>query len=494
MRRLALLVAALILAAGAAVAYAVTREDKSDATTTYRLLPVADAAVSEAEPEANFGESKDLRVDGSPAVRSYLRFDLSQIEDPIRRATLRVYTESEQSSGIMVYGLAQFGSWAENELTYASAPEPPEVALGISNTVRSGRWLEFEVTQLAAGGDSVTLALATTGETNVAIAAKEGGEEHAPRLIVHTGVGGTVPPPTSPSGTTPTASTPTETGPPEAPVVIAAVGDIACDPESGDFNGGRGTEENCRERHVAQVIADADVDAVLTLGDTQYEENTTEQYRQSFDKSWGFLKPLIRPATGNHEYETENAAGYFEYFGAAAGDPDKGYYSYDLGAWHVLALNSECSEIGGCEVGSPQESWLRQELATHENQCILAYWHHPRFSSGQHGNAEQVRWMWETLVRERVDVALTGHNHSYERFEPLDEKGNPSPTGVQQFVVGTGGKNHYPFTYPPLPGLVVRNADTYGALIMTLYPTSYDWEFVPERGGSFSDSGSAECR
>jgi hypothetical protein len=451
-------------------------------------LPVADAAVSEAEPETNFGDSSELRVDGTPAVRSYLRFDLSEIDDPIRRATLRVYTESEQSSGVMVYGFARFRDWAEDELTYAGAPQLPEVALGIANSARSGRWLEFEVTQLAAGGDSVTLGLATTGETNIAIAAKEGGEPNAPRLVVDTGVGGAAPAP----GTS--ASTSTETVPSGPPAVIAAVGDIACDPETDAFNGGRGTEEHCRERHVARVIADANVDAVLTLGDTQYEENTTEQYAKSFDKSWGHLKPLIRPAPGNHEYETENAAGYFEYFGAAAGDPDKGYYSYDLGTWHILVLNSECSEVGGCEVGSPQETWLRRELTTHQNQCVLAYWHHPRFSSGQHGNAEQMKWMWNTLVDAQVDVALTGHNHSYERFKPLDERGNPSPTGVQEFVVGTGGKNHYPFAYPPLPGLVVRNADTYGALIMTLRPTGYDWEFVPERGGSFSDSGSADCR
>jgi calcineurin-like phosphoesterase family protein len=488
MRRLALVVAAVILAAGAAVAYAVTRGDTNDATTTHLLLPVADAAVSAAEPEANFGDSDELRVDGSPAVRSYLRFDLSEINDPIRGATLRVYTESEQPSGIMVYGFARFRDWAEDELTYAAAPQPPEVALGIANSAKSGRWLEFEVTQLAAGGDSVTLGLATAGETNVAIAAKEGGEAHAPRLVVDTGVGGTVPAPGA------SASTSTETVPSGPPAVIAAVGDIACDPETEDFNGGRGTEEHCRERNVARVIADANVDAVLTLGDTQYEENTPEQYAKSFARSWGFLKPLIRPAPGNHEYLTENATGYFQYFGAAAGDPDKGYYSYDLGAWHVLSLNSECSEVGGCEVGSPQETWLRRELATHQNQCVLAYWHHPRFSSGQHGNAEQMKWMWKTLVKAHVDVALTGHNHSYERFKPLDERGNPSPTGVQEFVVGTGGKNHYPFAYPPLPGLVVRNADTYGALIMTLRPTGYDWEFVPERGGSFSDSGSSDCR
>jgi hypothetical protein len=487
-RRLALVVVVLVVVGGAAVAYAVTRDDASASQGTHVLLPTADTAVSEAEPEASFGDSKELRVDGEPIVRSYLRFDLNEIEDPIRQATLRIYTESDQSSGILVYGFARHSDWAENELTYTTAPQPPEVALGIVHSVKSGRWLEFDVTQLAAGGTSVTLALATSGETNVAIAAKEGGEANAPRLVVETGQGGAVAPP----GTS--NPTETETVPSGPPAVIAAVGDIACDPETENFNGGRGTEENCRERHVARVIADANVDAILTLGDTQYEENTDEQYAKSFDKSWGFLKPLIRPVPGNHEYLTEDAAGYFRYFGSAAGDPDKGYYSYDLGAWHVLALNSECSAIDGCEQGSSQERWLRQELSNHTNSCVLAYWHHPRFSSGQHGNAEQMESIWNLLVKARADVVLAGHNHSYERFRPLDQKGNPSPTGVQEFVVGTGGKNHYPFTYPPLPGLAVRNADTYGALIMTLHPTGYDWEFIPERGGSFSDSGSAECR
>jgi hypothetical protein len=489
MRRLALVVAVVIIAAGAAVAYAVTRDDASASETTRVLLPVADTAVSEAEPDSSFGDSDKLRIDGQPIVRSYLRFDLSGIEDPLRRATLRLYATSEQSSGIMVYGFARFSIWADNELTYATAPQPPEVALGIADSVKSGRWLEFDVTQLAAGGNSITLALATSGETNIAIAAKEGGEAHAPRLVVDTGVGGSV------AGPGTTTQTETETVPTGPPAVIAAVGDIACNPESGDFNDGRGTDSNCRERHVARVIADADVDAVLALGDIQYEENTYEQYQQSFNKSWGFLKPLIRPAPGNHEYLTEGAAGYFRYFGAAAGDPDKGYYSFDLGAWHVLSLNSECSQIeGGCNPGSPQETWLREELTTHRNRCVLAYWHAPRFSSGQHENAEQTKWLWNALVEAQADVVLSGHNHSYERFRPLDENGNPSPTGVQEFVVGTGGKNHYPFTQPPLPGLVVRNADTYGALIMTLNPTGYDWEFIPERGGSFSDSGSSECR
>ncbi len=290
--------------------------------------------------------------------------------------------------------------------------------------------------------------------------------------------------------------------PSTADPVIAAVGDIACDPTESSFNGGQGTASACHQRVTSDLAIALHPAAVLTLGDTQYEDNAYTKYLASFDLSWGRLKPVIRPAIGNHEYLTSGAAGYFHYFGAAAGDPAKGYYSYDLGTWHLLALNSECSHVGGCAVGSPQETWVRADLAAHPNACVLAYWHEPRFSSGEHGDASQMATIWNDLVAAHADVVLSGHNHDYERFDPIgttpaasSNTQNPvlDPGGIREFVVGTGGKNHYPFAHGPLAGEVVRNADTFGVLELTLHPRSYDWRFLPEPGKTFTDSGTGNC-
>ncbi len=285
-------------------------------------------------------------------------------------------------------------------------------------------------------------------------------------------------------------------------VTVAAAGDIACDPGSSSFRGGQGTAKSCRQLQTANLLAGMKLDAVLTLGDTQYEDNAYEKFLQSFDLSWGKLKALIRPALGNHEYLTAGAAGYFQYFGRAAGEPGKGYYSYDLGAWHLIALNSECRYAGGCGAGSPQRAWLLSDLAQHRNRCTLAYWHEPRFSSGQHGGNQQLATLWNDLVAAGVDVVLAGHNHVYERFDPLgaapasSEKYQdpiPDPAGIRAFVVGTGGKNHTSFAVPPLAGEVVRDDDTYGVLVLVLHAESYEWQFVPEAGATFTDSGSATC-
>jgi hypothetical protein len=306
--------------------------------------------------------------------------------------------------------------------------------------------------------------------------------------------------------------------------VIAAAGDIACDPTSAKFNGGEGGKSVCHEAITANLVLDGRYDAVLPLGDDQYECGDAAAFAKSYHPSWGKLKPITRPVIGNHEYgkacHRNDPSGYFDYFGAAAsGGPGTGYYSFDLGAWHLIVLNSECTSgkgkyrVGGCQTGSPQESWLRSDLAAHKTACTLVAWHEPRFSSGEHGDAEQMADMWNDLVAAHVDVALAGHNHDYERFDPIGTTpGDPvvapspghtpppnfqqpvlDPAGIREFVVGTGGKNHYGFSARPLTGERVRNSDTYGLLAMTLHPNGYDWKFVPEPGGTFTDSGSARC-
>ena len=234
---------------------------------------------------------------------------------------------------------------------------------------------------------------------------------------------------------------------------------------------------------------------VFTVGDNAYDSGTAEQFANCYDPTWGRHKARTRPAVGNHEFHSGGATPYFNYFGANAGDPSKGYYSYDLGTWHIIVLNSECTEVGGCQTGSAQEKWLRADLQAHPAACIAAYWHKPLFSSGaRHGNDPEVRPFWDDLYAAHATLVLGGHDHDYERFAPQDPDGKLDPKhGIREIVVGTGGKSHRPFA-APLPASEVRNDDTFGVLKLTLHVNSYDWEFVPEEGKTFRDFGSDSCQ
>ena len=196
---------------------------------------------------------------------------------------------------------------------------------------------------------------------------------------------------------------------------------------------------------------------------------------------------------GDGEYETAGASGYFNYFGEAAGDPQEGYYSYDLGSWHVIVLNSNCSEVGGCGAGSAQERWLRSDLEANPSACTAAHFHHPRFSSSEHGNSSAVAPFWEALYEAGADVVLSGHAHNYERFAPQTPSGQADPAqGIRQFVVGTGGRSLISFGAVQANSKV-RIADTYGVIKLTLHPEGYEWQFVTAPGGMEADSGSASC-
>ena len=171
--------------------------------------------------------------------------------------------------------------------------------------------------------------------------------------------------------------------------------------------------------------------------------------RTATTRPGGAHKSRTKPAPGNHEYNTSGATGYYGYFGAAAGDPKQGYYSYDLGSWHIVVLNSNCSQVGGCGAGSPQETWLRQDLAAHPTSCTLAYWHHPRFSFGEHGNDTATQALWQALYDNGAEIVLSGHDHNYQRWSPQTPSGTTDATrGIREFVVGTGGKSHYALGQP----------------------------------------------
>lgn len=263
-------------------------------------------------------------------------------------------------------------------------------------------------------------------------------------------------------------SPPTGTPPPE-PQVMLAVGDIgSCPGEADDA--------------VAQ-LASRLPGTIAVLGDVAYQNGTERDFARCFDPAWGPMISRIRPTPGNHDYLTADAAPYFAYFGQAAGEPGRGWYSYDLGAWHVVVLNSNCSEVA-CGRNSPQVDWLQSDLAQSHAKCLVAYWHHPRWSSGRHGSSDSVDAFWQVLVEADVDVVLNGHDHTYERI---------SRDGVREFVVGTGGRSLYPFEKPALRETEARSDDQYGLLWLALGDGTYDWQFLGLGNSGFTDSGSGAC-
>ncbi len=292
------------------------------------------------------------------------------------------------------------------------------------------------------------------------------------------------------------------------PVVVAA-GDIACDPDSPNFHHGTGTPNTCHEAATADLVERIGPRAVLALGDLQYEHSDGGKYARSYGPTWGRFAAITRPAIGNHEGSTGEGSPvpYFDYFGADAGDPTTGYYSFDIGSWHLVALNTDCGQYtfrgssSGCARGGAQERWLAADLAAHPTACTLAFFHVPRFSSGSahHSDAttdHALTALWDDLYAAGVDVVLGGHAHDYERFAPMRPDGQVDPVdGVREFVVGTGGEDHQKLGRP-VPGSEVRDDTTFGVLALTLHATSYDWAYRTDTAAASAtpfDTGSGSC-
>ncbi len=292
--------------------------------------------------------------------------------------------------------------------------------------------------------------------------------------------------------------------PPPDPKIVA-VGDIAC--QSYSQSDGEGA---CRSDEVAALITQLRPNRFLALGDLQYNNGTLTEFSKVWAKQFGALNGITSPAPGNHEYGTPGAEGYFTYWGAAAHGPE-GYYSFDLGAWHIIALNSDlCFDAAGCGPGSPQYEWLAADLASDRAACTLAFQHHPPFDwrtwekfvdpdePKPNGGSEVIvyRDMWRLMDTAGVDVMLNGHNHIYHRWAPQDASGNRDPNGIREFTVGTGGRSLYPLGKKPRPAnlLAVQNK-SFGVLQMTLHPTGYDYSWVGlPSDPAFHDSGSFSCR
>jgi hypothetical protein len=265
--------------------------------------------------------------------------------------------------------------------------------------------------------------------------------------------------------------------PPGTTEMLVGAGDIASCSSSGD--------------DATATLLDNLGGSVFTAGDNAYPDGTSSEYANCYGPTWGRHKARTRPSPGNHEYHTSGAAGYFDYFGSSAGSPGQGYYSYDLGEWHIIALNSNI----GMSAGSAQEQWLRADLEASTKECTIAYWHHPRFSSGTvHGSHSATQALWQALYDFDAEIVVSGHEHNYERFKPQTPSGGlDAVDGIREFVVGTGGVSHYDDEGTPLPNSEVFNGTTWGVLQLTLGPGTYTWEFVPVAGQTFTDVGSGTC-
>lgn len=487
---------------------------KGEATTNIDLVTTGDTYVTSVNPNNNYGTTTSLFADNSPDVKSIVGFTVSGLGGAaITKATLSVYALSANTGGL---SLAQFNDadWSETGETYSlldTAAIGP--ILSTTKPVTTGQWVSFDVTSQIQYEGAYSFLLLPVNGTNTKFASREAGPTTAPKLALETAIPSPTPTPTPTPSPSPTPSlTPTPTpvpSPTPTPIdtssdpVVSAAGDIACDPGNSNFKGGLGIGPNCRQSYTANDLAGST--AVLLLGDNQYYCGGLSAYQQSYDLSWGKYKNITHPSIGNHEYLTSggtgcdssniNGAGYFNYFGTAAGEIGKAYYSYDVGSWHMIVLNSNCSSAGGCSSTSSQGKWLANDLATHSNMCTLAYWHIPLWSSGGRASSNTASLM-KQLYNANADVVLTGHDHIYERFAPQNSSGVADPArGIRAFVVGTGGSNHTSLANVAANS-EVRNADTFGVLKMTLHSNSYDWSFAPSAvagNGTFTDSGSGTC-
>lgn len=451
---------------------------------TVSFAPVADAHVRAAEPDRNFGTSS-LRTDGSPIINSYLKFDVRGLSSTPSKATLRIYATSANSIGFAVAGVADT-SWQESTITWRNAPVIG-APVTLTGAIAAGTWVEVDVTSLIKGNGLVTLAMTSASPTATAFVSRESTVD-PPVLVVQTGSGGPAPTPTATPS--PTATLPPSTG---DPVVVVAAGDIACDPASSSWNNNDGTSSSCRHKYTAQVAKSLNPDDVLVLGDSQYEDGALSSYQKSYDPTWGQMKAITHPVPGNHEYITSGAAGYYDYFGAAASDRTKGYYSFTLGnGWIALAVNSTCSAAGGCGVGSPQYNYFKGVMEANAGSHFLVFAHHPYWSTGKYNNCcdASLRDLMNLFYTNGAEISLAGHDHNYQRFAPQTPDDKIDPNGIRHFVVGTGGRNlqdadankatnNWEFT----------NETISGVLKLSLYPDRYEWAFVTETGAVI-DSGS----
>ncbi|WP_436496079.1 CBM96 family carbohydrate-binding protein [Actinokineospora sp. HUAS TT18] len=437
----------------------------SAATTTF--TPVADTYVDNAATGTNYGTSGQLGVDNSSVKRTFLRFNVSGVTGTVTGAKLRIHTDNvagAQSPNGGTYRLMSNTTWSETGVTWNNQPAIDGATLGSLGAVSQNTWYEINVLSQISGNGTFSIGVTSSSSDGADFDSRESGSTTAPQLVITTGTTTTTTPPTT-----------TTTQPPSGDPVLVGAGDIATS----------GSADSATAN-----LLDSIPGTVFTLGDNVYPDGTAAQFTQYYEPTWGRHKARTRPAPGNHDYHTSGASGYYNYFGANAGPSGRGYYSYDLGNWHIVSLNSEIS----MSAGSAQEQWLRTDLAASSKPCTLAYWHKPRFtSSSNHAPNPATGPLVQALYDYDAEVIATGHNHQYERFAPMNPSGALDNTnGIRHFVAGMGGAGFYGFG-TILPNSQVRNSNTNGVLKFTLHANSYDWQFVPVAGQTFTDSGTTAC-
>jgi uncharacterized protein YjdB len=458
------------VAAGSATITATSEGKSGTASVTVTPIPVASVTVAPTTASVIVGQTVQLTATTRDANNNVL--------------TGRTVTWSSSNTGIarvsssgvvtgIVAGSATITATSEGKsgtasVTVTLAPVATVTVTPASSSVGVGQTVQLTATMRDANNSVLTGRTVTWGSSNTGIATVS-----SSGVVTGVAVGSATITATS-EGKSGTASV-SVTAASADPVLVGA-GDIA----SCDSNGDEATAN----------LLDNITGTVFTAGDNVYDSGLASEFAACFDPTWGRHKARIRPAPGNHEtYGTDDMAGYYGYFGAAAGEFGKGYYSYNLGAWHIVVMNSNLD----VSTGSAQETWLRADLAANPTACTLAIWHYPRFSSGDHGSDASMQDIWQTLYNAGADVVVSGHDHNYERFAPQTPTGvADAARGIRQFVVGTGGASHYAVG-TPIANSQITDENTFGVLKFTLHASSYDWQFVPIAGSTFTDSGTGTC-
>lgn len=443
----------LAIAAAASISAPITDASTAANPVTTTFAPIADTFVADYSPKVNFGTRTALSVDASAVKRTFLAFTVTGLTEPVARAMLRLHVDDISGAGSDVGGtwtLMSDTTWSETAVTWNAQPAIDGAALGTLGPVARNTWVQIDVTSQIAGDGTYSIGGTSTSADGVEYDSRETGAT-APQLVITTG---TIP----------------------ADPVLVGAGDIS--------DSGPGDSET------AALINNLPEATVYTTGDNVYNSGTAAEFAAYYEPTWGAFKSRTYPSPGNHDFRTPGATGYFDYFGARAGPPGLGYYSFDLGEWHIVSLNSEVSMAKG----SAQEVWLRNDLAANTLTCTLAYWHKPLYTSGaEHKPAGGTRPLFRALFDNNAEMVVGGHNHHYERFAPMNPFGGLNTNrGIRQFVAGTGGGGLEPFGTIQ-PNSEARDDTSYGVLKFTLHSNSYDWEFIPVAGQTYTDSGSTAC-
>ncbi len=442
--------------------------------------PAVDAYVDSSATGTNYGTSTQLRIDASPTVRGYLRFAVAGLSGAASQATLRLYANTALGSGITANRVAD-NTWGETTITYSNAPAVGS-AIATSAAVSAGTWISIDVTSYVTGNGTFSFALTSSNATALSLASREAANK--PQLVINSGSG---PAPTATAvGPTPTGVPPTATPvPPTAtPVPPTPSGNDPYILMTGDSRSG------CDAGSPAVVALLNKYPNVPLLHNGDFTNSgSSSDFTNCYDTVWGGQKSRTYPEPGNHEYGTSGASAYFAYFGSRAGTAGQGYYSFNYGGWHIVGLNSEISHTAG----SAQEVWLKNDLAANTAQCTVAFFHRPRFSSGEHGNNTDVGPFWTDLYNANAEIVMNGHDHDYERFAPQNPSGAADSTrGIREFVVGTAGVAERPMGTTQANSQI-RNTSAWGVVKLTLHASSYDWQFLPAGSATFTDSGSGVC-